>query len=60
MDPACAGCASPLAAAVLTMRRAWPLDPAELAVHRDEDGWFDALAVTGRRLSVLPDDEDAA
>jgi hypothetical protein len=61
----------PLAAAVAGERRAWRLTPADLAVHRHEGGWFDALALapgpltvvagdplirTGRDVEVLPDE----
>ena len=41
-------------------RRAWPLDPDVLWLHRHEEGWFDGFAVASPSLDVLPDDPDAA
>lgn len=48
--------AEPVAAAVLTLGRGWPAHPTQLAAHRHPDGWFDALAVRGGPVWVLPDD----
>lgn len=52
--------AQPLVDALLTRRRAWPASSADLAVHRNDGGWFDGLAVGGSTLWVLGDDVDAA
>jgi hypothetical protein len=49
----------PLGWAVGAERRAWPLDPAALWIHRHEDGWFDGFAVAARQVRVLPADPDA-
>lgn len=51
--------AGPVAVAVLNERRAWPVEAALLAVHRDPGGWFDGLAVRRSVLSVLADDPAA-
>lgn len=51
--------AETVAAALTTEERAWPLDPAGLAVHHHEEGWFDGIAVRSTRLWVLPGDPDA-
>jgi hypothetical protein len=49
----------PLGWAVGTERRAWPLEPASLWIHRHGDGWFDGFAVGARQVRMLPDDPDA-
>ena len=46
----------PVVTAVLGERRGWPVAPADLAVHRHADGWFDGLAVGATTIWVLPDD----
>lgn len=51
--------AGPVAAAVLTERRAWPMESGALSIHRDNGGWFDGLAVRRPSLLVLPDDPAA-
>jgi hypothetical protein len=52
--------AGPLAVAVMTERRAWPVEAAALAIHRDPAEWFDGVAVRRPALCVLPDDPAAA
>lgn len=51
--------AEPIAAALLAERRAWPLDPASMYVHRGQEGWFDGLAVTSDQVRALTSDPDA-
>ncbi|HEY8417158.1 MAG TPA: hypothetical protein VIK93_03870, partial [Limnochordales bacterium] len=43
----------------LAMSRLPLVEPAEASIHRHQEGWFDAVAVTGGRLAVLPDDPAA-
>lgn len=49
----------PLAATVAGERRAWRLTPGDLAVHRHEGGWFDALALAPGPLTVVAGDPPA-
>lgn len=47
------------AGALITMRRAWPLSPHGIALHRHADGWFDGMALKDPTMWVLPDDPAA-
>ena len=49
----------PIGWALGVERRAWPLDPASLWIHRHEDGWFDGFAVAAQQVRMLPDDPAA-
>jgi hypothetical protein len=46
----------PLGWALGVERRAWPIDPRALWIHRHDGGWFDGFAVAAPTLRVLPDD----
>lgn len=51
--------AVPVVAAIQHSQRAWPVDLASLAVHRDEEGWFNGLAVLSGPVRVVRGDPAA-
>lgn len=48
------------AGALIASRRAWPLEPENIALHCHPEGWFDGMALRSTAMWALPDDPDAS